>query len=78
MKKILVIIGLGLSSCSSYKIEMTASTAGTFYEVYRRHNLHWDNSNSIFYSEKGALERIEEWRSYQKAVRPKVVKRIKN
>ncbi len=78
MKKILVIVSLGLSSCASYKMEVTVNSTGTFYHVYRRHKLHWDDSNSIFYSEKSALDRIEDWRQQELTSRPTVTKKYKN
>jgi hypothetical protein len=78
MKKIIVIVGLALSSCSSYKMEIISNSGGTFYQVYRRHNHHWDGGQNVFYSEKAALERIEDWRQQELSTRPTVTKKYKN
>jgi prephenate dehydrogenase len=78
MKKIIVIVGLALSSCSSYKMEIMNSSAGTFYRVYRRHNSHWDGGQNLFYSEKAALEKIEDWRKESSASKPMITKKYSN
>lgn len=78
MKKIIVVIGLALSSCSSYKMEIISNSGGTFYQVYRRHNAHWDGGHNIFYSEKAALKQIEDWRKEDSSSRPTITKKFKN
>ena len=66
MKKILVILFLGLSSCVSYKIKVVEYD-GTGYSLYlpmKRYGIDsWYDDNIIYYSEEMAKFKIQKWKN---------------
>lgn len=63
MKKLLILGILLLSSCSSYRIKVTKTTAGTYYHASQRIGLQWVEHYSMFSTQQEAEKQIQEWKN---------------
>lgn len=63
MKKLLILAIVALSSCSTYRIKVTKTTAGTYYTASQRVNLHWVEHYSMFSTQQQAEDQIKEWKT---------------
>ena len=63
MKKLLVLVVVALSSCSSYRIEVKKTAMGTYYVPSQREGIDWVEHYSMFQNQKRAEQQIEEWKA---------------
>jgi hypothetical protein len=62
MKKLLILGTLLLSSCSAYRIQISTTTAGTYYHSSQRVGVQWVEHYSTFTLQQQAEEQIREWK----------------
>ncbi len=62
MKKLLILATVLLSSCSTYRIQVNTTTAGTYYKASQRVNIHWVEYYSMFSTQQQAERQIQEWK----------------
>lgn len=63
MKKLLILAVVALSSCSTYRIQVNKTTAGTYYKASQRIGLQWVEHYSMFQTQQQAEEQIKEWKT---------------
>lgn len=63
MKIKLILATVLLSSCSAYKIKVTKTTHGTYYQASQRVGLQWVEHYSIFPTQQQAEGQIKEWKA---------------
>ncbi len=63
MKKLLILGTLLLSSCSTYRIKVIKTTAGTYYQASQRVGLQWVEYYSMFSTQQQVEEQIKEWKA---------------
>jgi hypothetical protein len=59
--KLILAIAL-LSSCSTYRIQVNTTTAGTYYKASQRVDIHWVEHYSMFSTQQQAEKQIQEWK----------------
>jgi hypothetical protein len=62
MKKLLILGTLLLSSCSAYRIQVSTTTAGTYYHSSQRVGIQWVEHYSTFTTQQQAEGQIREWK----------------
>jgi len=62
MKKLLILATVLLSSCSTYRIQVNKTMAGTYYKASQRVNMHWVEHYSMFSTQQQAEEQIQNWK----------------
>ena len=62
MKKLLILGTILLSSCSSYRIRVIQSSAGTYYIPAKRVGMQWDEYYHAFHSKQMAESQIKDWK----------------
>jgi hypothetical protein len=62
MKKLLILATVLLSSCSTYRIRVNKTMAGTYYKASQRVNMHWVEHYSMFSTQQQAEEQIQNWK----------------
>lgn len=60
--KLILVIAL-LSSCSTYRIRVNKTTAGTYYHASQRIGLQWVEHYSMFSTKQQAENQIQEWKN---------------
>ena len=63
MKKLLLLAIVALSSCSSYRIQVNKTTAGTYYKASQRVGVQWVEHYSMFSTQQQAENQINEWKA---------------
>lgn len=63
MKKLLILAVIALSSCSTYRIKVTNTTAGTYYKASQRIGVQWVEHYSMFQTQQQAEDQINVWKT---------------
>jgi hypothetical protein len=62
MKKLLILVTVLLSSCSTYRIQVIKSSAGTYYVPAQRNGLQWREHYHMFTNKQMAESQIKDWK----------------
>ena len=62
MKKLLILATVLLSGCSTYRIQVIKSSAGTYYIPSQRIKMRWNDHYHAFHSKQMAEAQIKDWK----------------